>query len=185
MALLRLHHEGTLRSGTKTRPVIEHLLSLGWVGQTSRRGVVEIIPFARDDIRSLLDTVWPAWRKALTGLLSHGLALTAENLSRLERRAVLADAKGLPTRLHRKTLAAVLGLHSKASLPTDDELGETGVEATTDNVLRLRPNRGLRLRFPAGEIDCDVVMAAAGEVILPERSLFGDVALAGPCPLPF
>lgn len=182
MALLRLHHEGTLRSGAKTWPVIEHLLSLGWVGQTTRRDVVAAVPFARDDIRSLLDTVWPEWRRSLTDLLSHGLPLTVENLSRLDRRATLTDAKSLPTRLHRKTLAAVLGLHSKASLPTDDELGETGVEATTDNVLRLRPNRGLRLRFTRAEIDCDSLMAAAGEVILPERAFSGDVALSGVLP---
>ncbi|MEW6489165.1 MAG: hypothetical protein AB1578_14755 [Thermodesulfobacteriota bacterium] len=183
MALLRLHHEGALRSGAKTRPVIEHLLSLGWVGQTTRRGVVAAVPFARDDIRSLLDTVWPEWRRALTDLLSHSLPLSVENLSRLDRRAALADAKNFPIRLHRKTLAAVLGLHSKASLPTDDEFGETGVEATTDNVLRLRPNRGLRLQFARGEIDCDAVMAAAGEVILPERAFFGDIALSGVLPV--
>jgi hypothetical protein len=179
MALLRVHHEGRLKATVRTRPVIHFLRDLGWIAQTTRRDEFEKTPAAASKVQDLLDTAWPEWQAVLSQLLDEELPLDADVLTKLQRRLAVQATSRLPPFLHRKTLASALGLHSKATLPSDEELARTGTTPTSDNVLRLRASRGLKVQTEAGELDCDSVMNVAGEVILPERAFSRPLSFAG------
>lgn len=182
MALARLFVEGTLAKGTRVAPVVDHLLEVGWIARTPRRNVVQKVEQYSEAIEELLERVWPDWRDAVDALLAKGLSLTVEDLAKLRKQDALSDADILPPRMHRKTLAAILGLHSKAALPTDDVLRRHGVEATTDNLLRIRANEGLVIESAGKKLPCDPVMAALGEVVLPERATLDGLTVSGQIP---
>ena len=177
-ALLRLWKTGVLKKTRRVLPLAEHLLSLGWVTQSSRREELHLNESGSAQLPTLLDNVWPPWRMTLGRLGEIGLPLTAAGLQDLARSA--REVPPLPRRLHNKTFAALTRAHSKshsgsAPLPP-------GLFLTTDGVLRIRPNRGLTLHAGRHRLDCDDLTEALGEVILPERALLDGIRAEGVLP---
>jgi len=177
-ALLRLWETGELRKTQKLRPLIEHLLSLGWITQSSRQNELTINENGSAQLPALMDSIWPLWRQTLQRLREAGLPPTAAGLQDLARAG--RPVPSLPLRLHNKTFAALTGAHSKCSMPAASI--PPGLSLTADGVLRTRPNRGLILYAGQNRLSCDDPMRALGEVILPERAILDGVRVGGTLP---
>jgi len=178
---VRLFEDGELVKNQGTRPVVEHLLELRWAKQSRRKTVLEITKKGQASIPAFLDNVWPEWRRCHQRLKEAGRRFNLEGWLELEA-AERAEAIVLPKRLHHKTLASCLGLHSKSKRYKGLEGALEAVEQTTDQVLRFRPNRGLRLRCGGSEIDCGAVAEVLGEVSIPERAFADGLQVEGVVP---
>jgi hypothetical protein len=85
----------------------------------------------------------------------------------------------LPKRVNRRTAAAKVAPHSKASLGTRRMAALGDTEVTHDGVLRLRPIPGLVLRRGDEVLEADRVARVLGEVALTDRALRDGVRLEG------
>lgn len=177
-ALLRLCETGVIRKTRKVQPLAEHLLSLGWVTQSSRQNELLLNKNGAAQLAALMDNIWPLWRQALRQLHEADLPLTTVGLRELAR--IGRQLPPLPPRLHHKTFAALTGTHSKCSITTASLL--PGLTLTTDGVLRTRPNRGLVIYAGPHRLACDDLMQAMGEVILPERAILDGIRIGGTPP---
>ena len=185
MAAVRLLREQRLIRGARTQEAVRHFEELGWVVQPPRGPEVALAPLAAPKLERLLGQVWAAWAQAASDLAAVGLPLTAEGLAELGRSRCLREIgpESLPSRLHHKTLAALLTAHSKTGLATLTLERHTGIVATTDSVLRLRPSAGLALVLPDGTLAaCDSAARVLGEVVVPERALLDGASLGGRLP---
>ncbi len=140
---------------------------------------IGLVEERRHELVALLDRVWPAWGEALAALTARGLAPTPDGWNELEDARRAEGLPRLPDQLNRRTAAALVAPHSKATL-TDRRLGALGeAEATHDGSVRLRPPRGLVAITPRGRVDLAAVAAVLGEVSIPERAFRGGLALEG------
>ncbi|MDD2467707.1 MAG: DUF2220 family protein [Desulfobulbus sp.] len=177
-ALLRLWRQGLLKQTKTIKPLAQHLLASGWVTQSPRRDELEINDFGRASIPGLLESVWPSWQETLHCLDDAGLEASAEGLRQLTRQS--RPTPLLPLRLHRKTYCAIACAHSKSR--GANATPPPNLTLTMDGVLRLRTNQGLLLCRGAHSLPSDDWMAAAGEIILPERALLDGVQPGGVLP---
>lgn len=182
LALARLWRSGHLRRGAATGAASDHAVAVGWATQTVRARDVALTTAGAEAIPQLLDRVWPDWRADLAALETASLPLTIEGMARLEARRKLdaLPVVNLPPRLNRRTVQARWARHSKASLDpvASAHLGSSIL--TTDDVVRLRPNRGLVLR--RGDCVDETPGAVTGEVVVPERALLDGLAFEGAAP---
>jgi hypothetical protein len=124
--------------------------------------------------------VWPEWGEVLAALTARGLAPTPDGWSELEDAQRAEGLPQLPDQLNRRTAAALVAPHSKATL-TERRLAALGeAEATHDGSVRLRPPQGLVAITPQGRVDLAAVAAVLGEVSIPERALSAGLTLEGP-----
>jgi len=180
LGLLELLVRGTLRKRRAQAGTWDALAELPWVKRTGRRDELGLVEERRGELVGLLERVWPAWGHALAALTARGLAPTPEGWTALEDATRVADLPSLPARLNRRTAAALVAPHSKATL-TERRIAALGdAEATHDGSARLRPTRGLVARSSRGSIDLTAVAKVLGEVSLPERALRDGLALEGP-----
>jgi hypothetical protein len=177
-ALLKLWATHILKRSSKVQPLVEHLLELGWITQSPRQSELMLNELGLARLPVLLDRVWPTWRETLDQLHNANLPLTAEGLGDLARTS--RSLPPLPQRLHHKTYAALARAHSKCL--TDKEPLPSDLTLTTDGVLRIRANQGLILGLGTHQLSGDEVMAAVGEVILPERAILDGIRVYGALP---
>ncbi|MGA7877989.1 MAG: hypothetical protein WCA08_20190 [Desulfoferrobacter sp.] len=177
-AILRLLLDGILKRTSKVQPLVDYLMELGWITQSPRLSELALNQHGAARLPDLLDRVWPAWRQTFQQLRDSDLPATADGLLQLTRQNRLLPP--LPRRLHHKTYAAMAGDHSKSH--SAKSLLPSGVELTTDGVLRLRANDGLILWFGDHRVCCDNWMAAVGEVILTERAILDGLRVSGRLP---
>lgn len=179
-ALVTLLVTGELRRNRANGDLVDWLNAVGWVGQSPRRDLFRLNPGRRSDVELRLAAAWPDWQRDLAALDSEGLPRDESGLRQLRRRRL--PLVPMPQRLHRKTWMARCGAHSKAGIP--DALPPPGLTLTDDDLLRLRPNPGLALRFADGtEQPCDDWVRRLGELTIPQRALDAGLALAGDLPL--
>jgi hypothetical protein len=180
LVLLELLVRGTLKKRRVQMGPWEALTELPWVKRTGRRDELGIVEAHRVELVALLDRIWPEWAEALAALTASGLPPTPEGWAALEDSMRAQGLSALPDRLNRRTAAALVAPHSKATL-TDRRLAALGAaEATHDGSVRLRPPRGLVAKAPKGTVDLSSVADVLGEVSLPERALRDGLALEGP-----
>ncbi|WP_020506934.1 Wadjet anti-phage system protein JetD domain-containing protein [Lamprocystis purpurea] len=177
--LVTLLEFGEIRRNAANATLVDWLREAGWVGQGSRRDLFLLRPAKRAAVAVRLAEGWPDWQRDLAALAAAGLPCDAAGLRQLRRCGVPLAA--LPPRLHRKTWMARFGAHSKAGTP--DALPPPTLVLTDDDLLRLRPNRGLALRFADGEVrDCDDWVRPLGELVIPQRALCDGLSLCGTLP---
>ncbi|HRE89225.1 MAG TPA: DUF2220 family protein [Myxococcota bacterium] len=173
LALLELLTRRTLRRRQTQDDAFRELAALPWTQRTSRRDELVLVPQREADLRALLDRVWPEWPGVWQAMQSLGLEPSPTGFAAYEDQLRAANAPSVPTRVNRKTAAALVAPHSKAAL-TRRRLSALGeVEATSDGIVRMRPPVELRARNALGEVDLSAVAAVLGEVALPERSFEG------------
>src|SRR5262249_11502502 len=152
LALLELLVRGTLKKRRAQRVPWDALAELPWVRRTGRRDELGIVESRRSELVALLDRVWPDWGDGLAALPARALPPTPEGWTALEDAARAKGLPALPDRLNRRTAAALLAPHSKATL-THRRLAALGdAEPTHDGSVRLRPPKGLVARTPHGAV---------------------------------
>ncbi len=180
LARLELLARGTLKRRRAQAAAWDALAELPWVRRTGRRDEIGIVEARRQELVALIGRVWPSWGDVLTHLTARGLPPTPDGWGALEDAQRAEAVPALPDQLNRRTAAALVAPHSKATL-TDRRLAALGsAEATHDGAVRLRPPRGLVARTPNGEVDLSHVAGVLGEVALPERALLAGLELLGP-----
>lgn len=180
LALLELLVRGSLKRRRAQASAWDALDELPWTRRTGRRDELGLVEERRHELVALLGRVWPEWGVVLATLTARGLAPTPDGWSELEDAQRAEGLPQLPDQLNRRTAAALVAPHSKATL-TDRRLAALGdAEATHDGSVRLRPPQGLVAITPQGRVDLAAVAAVLGEVSIPERALSAGLALEGP-----
>lgn len=182
MPYLRILNEKRLAVNKSSKAVAEHLLSLRWAVQARQKSFVEITDKGLEFIPEYLSNQWEGWKEYQGRLVEAGFDFNIEAVKELERREKLLTIN-LPKRIHHKTLAAILGIHSKTGISKNlyEKLTETTI--TTDQSLRFYANQGMTLDFASGKsIDCDYIMDAIGEIALPERTFLDGIRVSGARP---
>jgi hypothetical protein len=180
LALLELLVRGTLKKRRAQTGTWDALAELPWVKRTGRRDELGLVEERRGELVGLLERVWPAWGDALTALTASGLPPTPEGWTALGDATRAAGLPSLPGRLNRRTAAALVAPHSKATLTARRIAAFGDAEATHDGSVRLRPPRGLAARSLKGSIELTPVVEVLGEISLPERALRDGLVLEGP-----
>jgi hypothetical protein len=153
---------------------------LPWTRRTGRRDEIGLVEERRHELVALLGRVWPEWGEGLAALTARGFAPTPDGWSELEDAQRAEALPRLPDQLNRRTAAALVAPHSKATL-TGRRLASLGdAETTHDGSVRLRPPQGLVAITSHGRVDLAAVSAVLGEVSIPERALSASFALEGP-----
>ncbi|MCC7383266.1 MAG: hypothetical protein IT384_15625 [Deltaproteobacteria bacterium] len=180
LALLELLVRGSLKRRRAQASAWDALDELPWTRRTGRRDEVGLVEDRRHELVALLGRVWPEWGEMLAALTARGLAPTPDGWNQLEDARRAEGLPQLPDQLNRRTAAALVAPHSKATL-TNRRLAALGdAEATHDGSVRLRPPQGLLAITPQGRLDLGAVAAVLGEVSIPERAFRAGLALEGP-----
>jgi Uncharacterized protein conserved in bacteria C-term(DUF2220) len=178
-ALLELFVLGALKRRRGQEGPWDTLDELPWTRRTGRRDELAVVAERRHEFASLLDRVWPEWNNVLAELATRGLAPTPEGWNALQDALRAEGLPRLPDRINRRTAAAIVAPHSKATL-TERRLAALGdAEATHDGSVRLRPPRGLSAITSQGSVDLAAVAAVLGEVSIPERAFNAGLVLEG------
>jgi hypothetical protein len=179
LALLELLVRGTLKRRRAQAAAWDALAELPWTRRTGRRDELGLHEARRGELVALLDRVWPRWSDVLVCLTARGLSPTPDGWSALEDADRAQEVPLLPDRLNRRTAAALVGPHSKATLTERRRSALPGVEATHDGSIRIRPPAGLIVRTTRGSIDLSSVATVLGEVSIPERAFKEGLELHG------
>lgn len=179
LALLELLVAGTLRRRAGQAQAWALLADAPWTRRTRRRDELGLVPQHEATVVELLDRVWPDWRLAADALAARGLRPTPAAWRQLQDGLRAEDVARLPARLNRRTAAAAVAPHSKATLgPTRRAaLGDT--EVTRDGIVRLRPPSGLRFVRGDSALDAAATAGVLGEVAITERALLDGTTLEG------
>lgn len=183
LALLEFWAQGTLRRRISQAQAWEHLAELPWTRRTGRRDELQIVEARREEIRSLLDRVWPGWAEALDRLRAAGLSVDERGWQKLaDQERADRRPEELPARLNQRTATAVVAPHSKAELTESrrEVLGE--IDVTRDGLVRLRPHVGLAVRRSEATLDVEAVVRLLGELVITERALRDGTELGGERP---
>ncbi|WP_437735442.1 hypothetical protein [Sorangium sp. So ce1335] len=129
----------------------------------------------RHELVALLGRVWPEWGEVLTALTARGLAPTPDGWSELEDAQRAEGLPQLPDQLNRRTAAALVAPHSKATLTDRRQAALGDAEATHDGSVRLvfalpARTRGERRRRPARRKVSPYVLSALSARTLSRRT---------------
>ncbi len=182
LALLELVVLGSLRCRKAQQEAWRHLAEWPWTRRTSRRDELAVVESRRHELEQLLTQVWPEWQVVSNELTGAGLPISMTGWLQLQDIERARVAKGLPSRLNRRTATALVGPHSKASLSAPRREALAYLDVMHDDTLRLRTPEGLRLQCGGQELDCGTVTGVLGEVVLTERALADGTVLTGCLP---
>lgn len=182
LALMELLVSGRLRCRKAQQEAWRHLNELPWTQRTGRRDELAVVESRRHELERLLTQVWPEWVPVSAELTGAGLPISMAGWRQLQDIERARAAKGLPSRLNRRTATALVAPHSKASLSASRRGALADLDVMHDGTLRLRTPEGLRLRCGEQELDCATVAGVLGEVVLTERALADGTVLSGRLP---
>ena len=143
LALLELLHGGRLPRRSGQQAAWEVLLELPWTRQSPRRDELVLDDAHSEELRRLLDRVWPVWQPALCRLQAAGLPPTERGWQELLDQERATGVRELPERLNQRTAAALVGPHSKAPITGARGAALGRVQVTRDGTIRLRPSRAV------------------------------------------
>lgn len=178
---IRLLYNGELLSLTSTKAIADKCIKLRWAQLTRRKNIVTITDLGREAIPVFLTNQWHEWREYCEAVLDAGHALSVDGIRLFEQQRK-ASGLVLPQVIHHKTLAAICGRHSKSGVSKSLEKTAEETLITTDQMLRLKANKGLIVSYASGKLDCDITMDAFGEVAIPERAFINGLKLEGTLP---
>lgn len=138
LALLELIVSGHLRCRKGQQEAWKHLAELPWTQRTGRRDDLAVVESRRQELERLLTQVWPEWPEVSTELTGAGLPISMKGWLQLQDIERARAAKGLPSRLNRRTATALVGPHSKASLSAPRREALADLDVMHDGILRLR-----------------------------------------------
>lgn len=179
LLLLELLVRGRAKQRQAQQNAFQTMAELPWTRLTGRRDELALVEERRHELVALLGKVWPDWSSALTELTANGLPPTPDGWSRLIQARRLATLPTLPAQLNRKTAAALLASHSKASLSPLAMAALQDTATTHDGSVRLRVPRGVTARTARGQLDLEAITQVLGEVAIPERALREGLCLEG------
>lgn len=179
LALLELLVCPTLRRRNAQSTVFDVLAELPWTRATGRRDEIALVKARRAELVELIERVWPQWHEVLAQLTANDLPPTPEGWEKLQDTHRADNLPLLPARLNRRTAAALVAPHSKATLTATRYATLGTTEATHDGLARLRPPQGLVARSPRGDLDLEALACVLGEVPIPERALRDGLVLEG------
>jgi len=180
LPFVKLLIEGELLRSAGNVGVFEKTLAQSWANMSGKGRKIVVTERGKSALAQYLDNTWPGWSGVVDELAAAGLPLSMDGVKELERQK-RATSLNLPKRAHHKTLAAVIGAHSKTGLGARHQGIIKDTLATTDQTLRLRANKDLKLEIGNQFLDCDLVMQVLGEVVIPERALLDGLTVSG-CP---
>lgn len=179
MALLELLVQGRLTRRVSQRDAYQMLAELPWTRMTGRRNQIALVEAYRSSLVALMERVWPDWQDVLAELTAAGLPPVFDSWARLEDARRAQQIPSLPTRLNRRTAAALIAPHSKAVLTPRRQGALADTEMTHDGLVRLRPPKGLWARTSQGPLDLWDIARVLGEVAIPERAFLDGLMLEG------
>jgi hypothetical protein len=179
LALLELHETGELRWRKAQDDAFAFLSQLPWTRAAPRHKVCRLAPEHRDDVRRLLDRVWPGWTAEAEALQDAGLPPTPDGHARLADLRRAEALPPLPARVNRRSAAAATAAGAKAALTPGQAEALAGVELTDDGLARLRPPPGLRARRGDRVISLDELLVVFDEVGVSDRALRDGLRLDG------
>jgi len=180
LALLELLVRGVLVRRRAQDEVWRALAELPWTQLTRRRDELGVVDARRHELVALLARVWPTWGESLAALTALGLPPTPDGWSRYLDSERASRVPPVPSQVNRRTAAALVAPHSKATLTVRRLAALGDVEPTHDGAVRMKPPAGLVARTRRGEVDLSAVAAVLGEVSLPERAMKDGLRLEGP-----
>lgn len=179
LALLELHSRKTLRRRRSQSEAFGALSELPWTQATSRRNEIALVADHEHSLTALLSRVWPDWRAELKDMDSRGLAPTPDGYKRLGDMRRAESVPQLPSRINRRTAAAILAPNSKAGLGGGRRVALDRVETTHDGAIRLRPPKGINLETSHGSLNISEVAKVLGEASIPERAFLDGLSFQG------
>jgi hypothetical protein len=179
LALLELLSRGTLKRRRVQGAAFDALGELPWTRVTGRWKEIGLVEARRHELVALIERVWPGWRDELADLAARGLAPTPEGWGRLLDTRRAAGLPPLPTRLNRRTAAALAAPHSKLTLTEERRVALGGTDTTRDGTVRLRPPTEFIARTDCGVVDLAAVARVLGEIAIPERALLDGLQFEG------
>jgi len=181
VALLELHARGRLPRRSLQREAWTWLSELEWTRTSTRQDELLLDPRQAVRVVELLERVWPAWAEILAALEEGGHPPTPKGLIALaDAQRAARDDSALPARLNRRTAAAIVAPHSKATLTPARTAALGTVEITHDGSVRMRPPPGVTLAKAGATLDAAHVAAGLGEIAVSERALADGLRIAGP-----
>jgi len=181
IAYLLLIRCGTISITKGNKQLVERCLNLSWCRKTTRKNEVEVTQLGLQQIPDFLDRNWSDWRDIEQEVREKSLPLTLESIVELECRKK-SEGVLFPRYIHHKTASCIAGIHSKSGAAKPlfaDKLKDCTL--TTDQVLRIKANKGLVLTA-GNELLCDDIMRVLGEVCIPERSFLHGMRVSGEMP---
>lgn len=161
--LARLRKNGNCLESKRTEALIERYRTAGWIVKGSRRREWNLKGQAIGDIEKRLTVLLPTWDADFELLEKEGKS----PLNQADLEALPALRRPVPRkeRINRRNWHAVSGAGPKRRQrrPSVDTL-------TTDWVLRLRPNRGLKAVFGDNAVDVHENALRWTECVIPERA---------------
>lgn len=180
LALLELLSTARLPRRRSQQDAWTLLAEQDWTRTATRRDELVLDERHRGSIGAVLDRVWPDWREVDRALADSGRPPTPKGWEALRDAERAAQLGALPDRLNRRTAAAAVAPHSKATL-TPARLAALGeAELTRDGSVRLRPPAGLILRRGDHALDAAHVASILGEVAISERAFRDGLEIVGP-----
>jgi hypothetical protein len=188
VALLQLAVHGAIRNTSSVQELVQSLLADGWVKQTLRMRELEVTESGATHVRRIMDARWPGFHADAQALRDLFGAINVRALRQLKKQAAIRDGTlaTFPPIVNRKTFAAAVSRHSKASISDDTLARFPGVTLTVDHGLSVRTPRGARLRRnidgASTVIDCDQLMDVMGVVHVSERAIIQGLIVEGTAP---
>lgn len=183
LALLELWEAGTLKRRKSQANAWAELATLPWTRRTGRRDELVLREASRSMLETMLERVLPDWRELAQTLSEQGLSVDLHGYRALNE---AARARALPPidrpYLNQRTAHAALGLHSKATLNTQQRKAFKDIALTRDGLVRVRPNPGLKIVKNQAEWDASELASGLGELIFTERALRGGLQISGELP---
>jgi hypothetical protein len=173
--LARLHRNGNCFESKRTEALIERYRTAGWIVKGSRRHEWNLKEQAVGDVVRRLTVLLPTWQADFELLEKEGKSPL--NQADLEALPALRRPVSRKDRINRRNWHAVSGAGPKR------RQRRSSVDTlTTDWVLRLRPNRGLKVVFGDKEVDIYEDALRWTECIIPERAWTKISGFAGSLP---
>jgi Wadjet protein JetD, C-terminal len=184
LLLLELLECGEIRHRSTQQRAWSSVLELGWARRSRRHDVLEIDPAFRENLETTLDGAWPGWRDTARRLADAGQPPTPQGMLELERQMRIDRAGDidLPSRINRRTAAAVVARHSKAKLGPFERIALDETELTDDGLVRMRPSAGLTVVRGFEEHSASALAELLGDLVLTDRALRDGTQLAGQRP---
>jgi len=183
LVLLELWMTGRFKRRATQASAWSRLDGLPWTRLSSRANERELVPGQRQTIAKLLDRVWPDWRATEARFTAAKLLPTPVGWRLLKDQERISAATMLsPQRLHHKTAASIVGPDSKSGWTVARQAAVQHLDLTHDQILRMRPHRGMRLESGGQVLDAAAVVSVLSEVVISDRAIRDGLGLMGEPP---